>query len=188
MGQQVIFRARLHNMRPQGELLPSRALYELIYRCQDRVPDLPTASPHSPGCPCRLGREGRAPGVQADAQVRPDHPGELVSIIQVITANRQSESLVTVEGVIKEADVKSCTIQSYEIGIQKLYTAVEVGELPFSLDDASRPESDFVRVSDGEPSAQDPADLQMETEDVQFSRVSLPTRLDNRILDLRVSC
>lgn len=27
----------------------------------------------------------------------------------------------------------------------------------------------------------------METEDVQFSRVSLPTRLDNRVLDLRVS-
>jgi aspartyl-tRNA synthetase len=54
---------------------------------------------------------------------------------------------VTVEGVIKEADVKSCTIQNYEIGIRKLYTAVEVGELPFSLDDASRPESDFARVS-----------------------------------------
>jgi len=52
-----------------------------------------------------------------------------------------------VEGVIKEADVKSCTIQNYEIGVQKLYTAVEVGELPFSIDDASRPESDFQRVS-----------------------------------------
>lgn len=52
-----------------------------------------------------------------------------------------------VEGVIKEAEVKSCTIQNYEIGIRKLYTAVEVGELPFSIDDASRPESDFQRVS-----------------------------------------
>ena len=88
VGQPVIFRARLHNMRPQGELLSSRAWYELTLRCQDRLPDLPTASPHSPGCPCRLGREGRAPGVQADAEVCPDHPGELGSIIQVITANR----------------------------------------------------------------------------------------------------
>jgi hypothetical protein len=52
-----------------------------------------------------------------------------------------------VEGVIKEADVKSCTVQNFEIGVQKLYTAVEVGELPFSIDDASRPESDFQRVS-----------------------------------------
>lgn len=88
--------------------------------------------------------------------------------------------------MIKEADVKSCTIQSYEIGIRKLYTAVEVGELPFSIDDASRPESDFARVS---TSFAVDAKLtrQMETEDVQFSRVSLPTRLDNRVLDLRVS-
>jgi hypothetical protein len=31
------------------------------------------------------------------------------------------------------------------------------------------------------------ADEQMETEDIQFSRVALPTRLDNRVLDLRVS-
>ena len=51
-----------------------------------------------------------------------------------------------VEGVIKEAEVKSCTIQNYEVGIQKLFTAVEAGELPFSIDDASRPESDFRRV------------------------------------------
>lgn len=27
----------------------------------------------------------------------------------------------------------------------------------------------------------------METEDIQFARVALPTRLDNRVLDLRVS-
>lgn len=59
---------------------------------------------------------------------------------------------MTVEGVIKEAEVKSCTIQNFEVGIQKLYTAVEVvGDLPFSIDDASRPESDFQRVSRYEP-------------------------------------
>lgn len=58
----------------------------------------------------------------------------------------QSESLVTVEGVIKEAEVKSCTIQTYEVGIHKLYTTVEAGALPFSMEDASRPESDFQKV------------------------------------------
>jgi aspartyl-tRNA synthetase len=51
-----------------------------------------------------------------------------------------------VEGVIKEAEVKSCTIQTYEVGIHKLYTTVQAGDLPFSMDDASRPESDFQRV------------------------------------------
>ena len=61
--------------------------------------------------------------------------------------------------------------------------------MPFSIDDASRPESDFQRVCPPELSAMDEADKgnQMETEDVQFSRVSLPTRLDNRVVDLRVS-
>jgi hypothetical protein len=54
---------------------------------------------------------------------------------------------VTVEGVIKEAEVKSCTIQTYEVGIHKLYTAVEAGDLPFSMESAARPDSDFKRVS-----------------------------------------
>jgi len=54
---------------------------------------------------------------------------------------------VTVEGVIKKAEVKSCTIQTYEVGIYKLYTAVEAGGLPFSMEDASRPESELKRVS-----------------------------------------
>lgn len=43
------------------------------------------------------------------------------------------------------------------------------GRLPFSLDDASRPESEF------------------ETGDVQFNRVLLDTRLNHRVIDLRVS-
>jgi hypothetical protein len=49
--------------------------------------------------------------------------------------------------VIKKAEVKSCTIQTYEVGIHKLYTAVEAGGLPFSMEDASRPESELKRVS-----------------------------------------
>jgi hypothetical protein len=58
---------------------------------------------------------------------------------------------VTVEGVIKKAEVKSCTIQTYEVGIHKLYTAVEAGGLPFSMEDASRPESELKRVSSSVP-------------------------------------
>ena len=41
--------------------------------------------------------------------------------------------------------------------------------LPFQLEDASRPDKEFER------------------EDVQFSKVNLQTRLDNRVIDLRVS-
>lgn len=50
------------------------------------------------------------------------------------------------EGVIKAAEVKSCTIQKYEVGVQKLYTAVEAEALPFSMADASRDEADFQKV------------------------------------------
>jgi aspartyl/asparaginyl-tRNA synthetase len=51
----------------------------------------------------------------------------------------------------------------------KLHLIVGIdGRLPFSLDDASRPESDFEAV------------------DSQFNRVHLDTRLNHRVLDLRV--
>jgi aspartyl-tRNA synthetase len=43
------------------------------------------------------------------------------------------------------------------------------GKLPFSLDDASRPDSEI------------------ESSEVQLNRVLLDTRLNNRVVDLRVS-
>jgi hypothetical protein len=77
-----------------------------------------------------------------------------------------------VEGIVKEAEVKSCTIQYFEVQVYKvsntsyilantpqLFSAVEVTikELPFSIDDASRPESDFERVRPLPLSPFDPA-------------------------------
>lgn len=54
--------------------------------------------------------------------------------------------------------------------IKQLHVIAEAEQrLPFSLEDASRPEAE------------------MEKEDAQFSRVALDTRLNNRVLDLRVS-
>lgn len=85
-------------------------------------------------------------------------------------ADRQAESIVVVEGVIKSAEVKSCTIQKFEVGIHKLYTLVEAQALPFSIEDASRSEAEIEKG---------------EAEGLQYSRVSLPTRLDNRVMDLR---
>jgi aspartyl-tRNA synthetase len=48
--------------------------------------------------------------------------------------------------VIKSAEVKSCTVQQYEVSVQKLFTAVEAQTLPFSMADASRDEADFQKV------------------------------------------
>lgn len=49
--------------------------------------------------------------------------------------------------MIKSAEVKSATIQKYEIGIYKLYTTVEAQALPFSMEDASRSQADIEKVS-----------------------------------------
>ncbi|OWZ53744.1 aspartate-tRNA(Asn) ligase [Cryptococcus neoformans 125.91] len=141
VGQRVIFRARLHNMRPQGAKIVFLTFRQQTHTLQ---------------------------GVLVVSKESDEHQvsKQMLKYATLIP----SEAIVLVEGVVKEAEVKSCTIQNYEVGIQKIFTAVEVNELPFSIDDAARPESDFQR---------------METEDVQFARVALPTRLDNRVMDLR---
>ena len=81
-----------------------------------------------------------------------------------------SESLVRVEAVVLEAPelVKSCTVQAFELKIEKIHTVSAAERLPFSIEDAQRP----------------PADI---TEDSGFSAVNLDTRLNNRIVDLRTT-
>ncbi|KAF9977620.1 aspartate--tRNA ligase dps1 [Actinomortierella ambigua] len=81
-----------------------------------------------------------------------------------------SESIVLVEGtiVVPSEPVRSCTVQDVEISISQLFVLSESqGRLPFNIEDASRPETEFER------------------EDAQFSKVSLHTRLENRVFDLR---
>ena len=76
VGTPVIFRARMHNMRPQGQFSLSRVRNELMSRGQDCLFDFPTTNPHPPRCSCCLWREGRAPSLETDAQVCSDYPGK----------------------------------------------------------------------------------------------------------------
>ncbi|KAF8581666.1 aspartyl-tRNA synthetase [Ramaria rubella] len=80
------------------------------------------------------------------------------------------ESIVLVEGTVQlpKEEVKSASVGNVEILISQLHlvTTPET-RLPFSIEDASRPENEF------------------DKEDTQFTRVLLDTRLNNRILDLR---
>ncbi|KAG0244433.1 aspartate--tRNA ligase dps1 [Actinomortierella wolfii] len=81
-----------------------------------------------------------------------------------------SESIVLVEGTISvpAEPIRSCTVQDVELSISQLWVLSESqGRLPFNIEDASRPETEFER------------------EDAQFSKVSLHTRLENRVFDLR---
>jgi aspartyl/asparaginyl-tRNA synthetase len=105
------------------------------------------------------------------------------------------ESIVLVEGVVQKSpeEIKGATIKDVELIVTRvrvppsllsvsqqcplnfarqihLVSGLE-GRLPFSIDDASRAESE-----------------KNENPDAQFNRVLLDTRLNNRVVDLRVRC
>ncbi|KAK2461874.1 hypothetical protein APHAL10511_006337 [Amanita phalloides] len=83
------------------------------------------------------------------------------------------ESIVLVEGLVHKAPepIKSATVSDVEVHITQLHLISGIdGRLPFSIEDASRP---------------DLQDDEAESTDDQFNRVLLKTRLDNRIVDLR---
>lgn len=79
------------------------------------------------------------------------------------------ESLVLVEAIVASPLdlVKSCSVQNVELQIQKIHVVSEAARLPFTLEDASRSELDFEK-------------------DPQLARVNIDTRLNNRVIDLRV--
>ncbi|RIA98115.1 hypothetical protein C1645_686084 [Glomus cerebriforme] len=78
-----------------------------------------------------------------------------------------AESVVIVEGIVNKTteEIKSTTVSDAELHIRKFYLVSEtVGRLPFSLEDASRSEEELKKV---------------------IFRVTLETRLNNRVVDLR---
>ncbi|KAJ3218334.1 aspartate--tRNA ligase dps1 [Dinochytrium kinnereticum] len=80
-----------------------------------------------------------------------------------------SETLVLIEATVVEPKepVKSCTVQEVELKVAKLHVVSQsVPRLPFTLEDAARPEEDFEK-------------------DDSFVRVNLDTRLKHRVIDLR---
>jgi aspartyl/asparaginyl-tRNA synthetase len=79
------------------------------------------------------------------------------------------ESLVLIEATVAlpiEA-IKSCTVHDVELKIEKLWLESGAARLPFSLEDASRSDLEFEK-------------------DPTLVKVALDTRLNNRIIDLRV--
>ncbi|CDZ96758.1 aspartate-trna ligase [Phaffia rhodozyma] len=85
-------------------------------------------------------------------------------------ASIPTESIVLVEGVVKAPfeEVRGASVKDAEIVIRKIHTMVEVSAtLPMLYADASRSAADY------------------EKEDSQYASVSLATRLNNRVIDLR---
>ena len=87
-----------------------------------------------------------------------------------------NESIIDIEGTIEpvEEEIHSCTQKFLEIHVDQFYVISKSAErLPFSIEDASRPEA--------ETEEEDAA----EGDGPKAVRVNLDTRLDNRIIDLR---
>ncbi|TFK77047.1 aspartyl-tRNA synthetase [Pluteus cervinus] len=109
----------------------------------------------------------RTDSVQAILSVA---PGKVSKQMVKWAASITLESIVLVEGVIQKSPepVKSASVDDVEVHVTKIFLIAGVeARLPFSLDDASRPESE------------------VEAADAQFNRVLLETRLNNRVVDLR---
>ncbi|KZP31283.1 aspartyl-tRNA synthetase [Athelia psychrophila] len=136
-GEKVLIRARIQTSRAQGNKM------------------------------CFLSLRQRTETVQALVTVT---EGKISKQMVKWTAGLQDESVVLVEGSITVPPevIKSATVGDVEIHIDQIHliSAPDI-RLPFSLDDASR------------------ADSEIETPGVQFNKVLLDTRLNNRVLDLR---
>ncbi|KIP12007.1 hypothetical protein PHLGIDRAFT_27619 [Phlebiopsis gigantea 11061_1 CR5-6] len=86
-------------------------------------------------------------------------------------ASLQDESIVLVEGIVKKSPevIKSASVGDVELHLSKIFLVSGLdGRLPFTVEDANRPESEIAS-----------------NEEVQYKRVLLETRLDNRVIDLR---
>ncbi|EIN13689.1 aspartate-tRNA ligase [Punctularia strigosozonata HHB-11173 SS5] len=136
-GQTVLLRARVHTSRAQGNKM-------VFFNLRQRMDT-----------------------VQALLTVQPEKVSKQMA---KWAAGLSMESIVLVQGVVKKSPeiIKSATVGDVEIHISQIHLVSGLETvLPFTIDDASRPESDF------------------EGPNVQFNRVLLETRLNNRIVDLR---
>jgi len=85
-------------------------------------------------------------------------------------ASLADESIVLVEGVAHKTQepIKSATVSDVEVHISQIHLIAGLdARLPFTVDDANRPETEA------------------DSAEVQYKRVLLETRLNNRVIDLR---
>ncbi|KAJ7070978.1 hypothetical protein C8F01DRAFT_1108564 [Mycena amicta] len=141
-GKSVIFRARVQTSRAQGN--------KMVF----------------------LNLRQRTHSVQALVIATPEKVSK-----QMVkwTSGLADESIVLVQGVVKKSPepIKSASVQDVEVHVSQLHLISGIdGRLPFSLEDASRPDTDE-SVAD------------VDAEGRQFNRVLLDTRLNSRVIDLR---
>ncbi|KAJ7925843.1 hypothetical protein B0H13DRAFT_2566653 [Mycena leptocephala] len=139
-GETVLFRARVQTSRAQGN--------KMVF----------------------LNLRQRSDSVQALVTVAPEKVSK-----QMVrwTTGLADESIVLVQGIVRKSPepIKSASVQDVEVHVSQVHLISGIdGRLPFSLEDASRADTDEVTS---------------EADDKQFNRVLLDTRLNNRVVDLR---
>ncbi|KAL0951109.1 hypothetical protein HGRIS_007846 [Hohenbuehelia grisea] len=153
-GEQVLVRARIHTSRAQGN--------KMVF----------------------LNLRQRTDSVQALMLVAPEKVSK-----QMVkwAAGLADESIVLVEGTVTKAPepIKSASISDVEIRVSRLYLVAGIeGRLPFTVDDANRPEPEGAENDNAETENAEEI-IDTDEDGVQHKRVLLKTRLDNRIIDLR---
>ncbi|KAG7099271.1 hypothetical protein E1B28_001131 [Marasmius oreades] len=136
-GETVLFRARVHASRAQGN--------KMVF----------------------LNLRQRTDSVQALVMVSPE---KISKQMVKWAASLADESIVLVEGVVKKTPepIKSASVEDVEVLVIQIHLISGVERrLPFTVDDANRPDADI------------------DAEGAQFNRVLLDTRLNNRVIDLR---
>jgi len=98
----------------------------------------------------------------------PEQSQKMIRYLKTLT----EESVIDVEGVLVDADVRSCSVQKYELSIHRIHSVSPASKvLPFSIEDAARPEDEVEASQDTER---------------PFPRLGQDLRLNNRWMDLRV--
>lgn len=106
-------------------------------------------------------------GVFFKDKENPEQSQKMIKYLKSLT----QESVIDIEGTLESADVKSCSVQSMEVKIQRVHSVTKAQSiLPFLVEDASRSEAEV--------------DASQET-DRPFPRLGQELRLDNRWMDLR---
>lgn len=97
----------------------------------------------------------------------PEGSQKMINYLKSLT----EESIIDLEGTIAEADVKSCSVKTIELNIQRIHAVSKAdAQLPFLIEDASRSEKEIE---------------ESQNTDRPFPRLGQELRLDNRWMDLR---
>eukprot|EP00980_Cylindrotheca_fusiformis_P005473 scaffold1169_cov120-Cylindrotheca_fusiformis.AAC.23 len=98
---------------------------------------------------------------------KPEFSQKMIKYLKSLTV----ESIVDIEGVLEDSDVKSCSVKNVELKISRIHAVTKAAAiLPFLVEDASRSEEEV--------------EASQET-DRPFPRLGQELRLNNRWMDLR---